>query len=153
MFRIITIPFSNKEVGFSVKELNEFVCNKRGVSYQAELMKSGGNYYWSVFIHYEEEITNNVEYEFKNEQEKLIYEELKKWRNARAEKEGIPPYIIFTNKQLKDIVKIKCDTQESLKNISGIGESKSGKYGKEVIEIVASIDDQINGKGEISDEK
>lgn len=148
MFRIITIPFSNRESGFSVKELNEFVRNKRGITYQAELMKTGGNYYWSVFIYYEEEISKKTEYEFKNDYEKQMYEELKKWRNARAEKEGIPPYIIFTNKQLKDIVKIKCESKESLKNVEGIGESKSGNYGSEVIEIVKSFLDQTNGKND-----
>jgi superfamily II DNA helicase RecQ len=148
MFRIISIPFSNREGGFSVKELNEFVRNKRGITYQAELMKTGGIYYWSVFIYYEEEVSKKTEYEFKNDYEKLMYEELKKWRNARAEKEGIPPYIIFTNKQLKDIVKIKCESKESLKNVDGIGESKSGNYGSEVIDIVKSFLDQTNGKSD-----
>ena len=37
MVRIITIPFSHREEGFSDKELNVFVRNKKGIQYQAEL--------------------------------------------------------------------------------------------------------------------
>ena len=139
MFRIITLPFSSKEAGFSVKELNDFVRNKTGVKYQAELLKRGTHYYWSVFIFYEEELTDKPDLSFKYDYEQLMYAELKKWRNARAEKEGIPPYIIFTNNQLRAIIIAKCKTKESLRNIEGIGEIKSKNYGEETIEIVKSF--------------
>ncbi len=36
MFRIITIPFSLKDEGFSDKVLNDFILNKKGVQYKAE---------------------------------------------------------------------------------------------------------------------
>ncbi len=139
MFRIITVPFSLKEEGFPDKELNDFVRNKKGVSYQARLIQRNGNYYWSVFLHYEESISSEKDLTFKHDYEHLMYSELKKWRNERAEKEGIPPYIIFTNNQLKEIVISKCKTKESLKNIEGIGEIKSRNYGDDTIDIVKSF--------------
>ena len=55
-------------------------------------------------FYYEEEVSEKAELVFKPAYEQLLYTELKKWRNARAEKEGIPPYIIFTNQQLKEII-------------------------------------------------
>jgi len=122
MFRIITVPFSLKEESFSDKELNDFVRNKQGVSYQARLIQISGHYYWSVFLHYEESLSAEKD---------LSY--------ARAEKEGIPPYIIFTNNQLKEIVISKCNTKESLKNIEGIGDIKSKNYGDETIKIIKSF--------------
>ena len=146
MFRIITIPFSLKEEGFSEKELNNFVRNKKGVYYKAELIKTGKHYYWSVFLYYEEEISEKPELAFKYDYEKAMYIELKKWRNVRAEKEGIPPYIIFTNKQLKEIVIARCKTKESLKNIEGIGDIKSKNYGDETIEIVKCFLDDKDKK-------
>jgi superfamily II DNA helicase RecQ len=152
MFRIITVPFSLKEESFSDKELNDFVRNKQGVSYQARLIQISGHYYWSVFLHYEESLSAEKDLSFKYDYEQLMYSELKKWRNARAEKEGIPPYIIFTNNQLKEIVISKCNTKESLKNIEGIGDIKSKNYGDETIKIIKSFlekkDEEPAGKNE-----
>jgi hypothetical protein len=77
MFRIITIPFSFKEEGFSDKELNDFIVNKKGIQYKAELIKINDKYYWSVFLTYEEEVSEKMEYKFKFDYEKAMYQKIK----------------------------------------------------------------------------
>lgn len=65
-----------------------------------------------------------------------LFEQLRQLRLALAREEGLPPYIIFSDKTLIDMsVKLPCD-KEAMLNVSGIGEVKYEKYGKSFIEIV-----------------
>ena len=65
-----------------------------------------------------------------------LFEQLRQLRLALAREEGLPPYIIFSDKTLIDMsVKLPCD-KEAMLNVSGIGEVKYEKYGKSFMEIV-----------------
>jgi len=139
MFRIITIPFNSADNNFPEKELNEFVRNKKGYEYKVEFFRKSNNAFWTVFISYEKELTEKTEFKLEFDWQKKLYEEIRKWRNERAEKEGIPPYLIYTNNQVKEMIINKCLTKGSLKNIDGIGDKKCQEYGEETIEIVKSF--------------
>ncbi len=67
---------------------------------------------------------------------RICYEELRKWRRETAEKEGIPPYVICRNSQIGEIVKKEIKTLEGLKQIDGLGDKKTQKYGKDIIDII-----------------
>ena len=139
IFKIITIPFSETDKGFSTEELNDFIRTKNGISYKAKLIKVNSKYYWTVFISYTEELSQKTEFELKYDYENKLYEELRKWRNSKAKEEGIPPYLIYTNNQMKEIIIKKCDSKTALQEINGIGEKKSKKYGKKTLKIVSSF--------------
>ena len=62
---------------------------------------------------------------------------LKNWRRERAAKEGVPPYIILGNMALLYIVAACPATAEELLAVSGVGESKVEKYGREILDIIA----------------
>lgn len=61
---------------------------------------------------------------------------LKEWRRTQAAKENTPAYIIFNDRVLKEIAEERPTTLLDLINISGIGEYKLEKYGKEVTRVV-----------------
>lgn len=62
-----------------------------------------------------------------------LFENLRKLRLTIAREEGMPPYIIFSDKTLIDIsAKIPLD-KESLLNVSGVGVVKYEKYGERFI--------------------
>jgi superfamily II DNA helicase RecQ len=65
-----------------------------------------------------------------------LLERFRAWRKERAEKDGVPVYIIGTNKELVNIVKTVPASLEALKGIKGFGKAKIQKYGKEIIEII-----------------
>ena len=60
---------------------------------------------------------------------------LREWRSKRSREEGVPPYILFTNKQLAQIAKDRPASLTDLEKIHGVGSTKREKYGKEVLEI------------------
>lgn len=58
-----------------------------------------------------------------------LFNELKKLRLSFAREENMPPYIIFSDKTLIEMVNLKPETLEDMAEISGVGEHKLKKYG------------------------
>ncbi|QIS24566.1 DNA helicase RecQ [Nocardia terpenica] len=67
-----------------------------------------------------------------------LFERLRAWRAATAKEQGVPAYVVFHDATLREIATRKPTTLTELGTISGIGESKRGKYGEGVLEVVAS---------------
>jgi ATP-dependent DNA helicase RecQ len=68
-----------------------------------------------------------------------LFEQLRQLRLAFAREEGLPPYIIFSDKTLIEMsARLPC-SREAMLNISGIGEVKFEKYGKSFMETVTAF--------------
>ena len=68
-----------------------------------------------------------------------LFELLRKLRLTIAREEGMPPYIIFSDKTLMDMsAKLPLDRQTML-TVSGVGEVKYDKYGERCIATIASF--------------
>ncbi|MGO1044100.1 DNA helicase RecQ [Clostridioides difficile] len=68
--------------------------------------------------------------------DKALYEKLVNIREEYAKKEKLLPYMILTNKALKEISGRYPLDKEQLKDISGIGEVKIEKYGASILDEV-----------------
>lgn len=69
-----------------------------------------------------------------------LFELLRTIRKDIADKDGVPPYMIFSNAVLEDLSSEKPTSVDDLTDISGIGEYKTNKYGKYFVgEIVKFI--------------
>jgi superfamily II DNA helicase RecQ len=141
MIKIFTLPFSTVHGTFFEDEVNRFLLNKKVNAIKAEFFICRQNVYWSILVDY-----NMVVEEAKSksppkldEKDGLLLKRLKEWRKERAEIEGIPVYIIATNAQLLAIVRLKPRAKEGIKQIKGFGEKKIGKYGDDVLNIVAQF--------------
>lgn len=58
-----------------------------------------------------------------------LFDRLRELRLAIAKEEGLPPYIIFSDKTLIDMCVKLPFTKEEMLNVTGVGENKYGKYG------------------------
>lgn len=68
-----------------------------------------------------------------------LFELLRKLRLSIAREEGLPPYIIFSDKTLIDMsIKVPTD-KRAIMNISGVGEGKYKKYGERFIETITTF--------------
>lgn len=72
--------------------------------------------------------------------DKDLFIKLKEWRRNKASKEGIKPYIIFSDSSLIEIVNNLPKNEEELIQIRGVGEKKVFKYGKEILQIINTKD-------------
>ncbi|MEY8515635.1 DNA helicase RecQ [Lachnospiraceae bacterium 29-84] len=65
-----------------------------------------------------------------------LFEQLRKCRYGLAQKEHVPPYIIFSDKTLKEMSVYLPSTEEEMLNINGVGAVKFEKYGEAFLGIV-----------------
>jgi len=62
---------------------------------------------------------------------------LKDLRRELAKKHSLPPFVIFQDPSLEEMATQYPVTIDELKNISGVGEGKATKYGKQFVETIA----------------
>ncbi len=73
----------------------------------------------------------------------LLFEKLRALRKDISEKERVPPYVVFSDKTLREISQ-NCPTDNSsMLNIHGVGETKLKKYGSQFMELVKEYKDSI----------
>ena len=67
-----------------------------------------------------------------------LFEALRRHRLSLARAEGVAPFIIASDRTLRDIAAIRPATLDDLRRASGIGEHKVARYGAGFLEMVAS---------------
>ncbi len=65
-----------------------------------------------------------------------LLQQIKAWRNAQADEEDLPIYMVLPQKTMYDLVEKLPVTKRELKEISGFGKKKVQKYGDEIIDII-----------------
>ena len=55
-----------------------------------------------------------------------------------AKKEKLPPYLVFSDKTLTHMCILQPKTREEMLQVSGVGEYKFEKYGKQFLEVTSS---------------
>ena len=66
-----------------------------------------------------------------------FFNTLRDWRAERSKREGVPPYVICTNRQLAAMVQARPQSLTRLADIQGFGKAKLAKYGRDILEILA----------------
>ena len=65
-----------------------------------------------------------------------LWDELRECRKYLAEEHNVPPYLIFHDATLKEMLDIMPMSRSELLTITGVGESKLEKYGADFVEII-----------------
>jgi ATP-dependent DNA helicase RecQ len=64
---------------------------------------------------------------------------LRDLRTQIASAKGIPPYIVFSDKTLKELSNKKPQNKEEMLEVHGIGEVKFERYGDEFLELLQDL--------------
>jgi ATP-dependent DNA helicase RecQ len=67
-----------------------------------------------------------------------LFQALRRWRRAEAEHRGVPPYVIFSDRTLREVASTRPTTLLDLRAIYGIGDAKLDAFGRAVLEVVGS---------------
>lgn len=73
---------------------------------------------------------------WKNSGDEDLWHELKQCRLNLAQEQGVPPYVIFHDSTLEEMVEKKPKTLQELGNISGVGQVKRKRYGIAFLEVL-----------------
>ncbi|MEA2828049.1 MAG: ATP-dependent helicase UvrD/PcrA, partial [Actinomycetota bacterium] len=70
---------------------------------------------------------------------------LRAWRTERARSDGVPPYIVLSDKYLRGIAVARPTSLVMLRLLPGIGPTKLELYGDEIVAVIAEAAEQVTG--------
>ncbi len=140
--KIIVIPFNAEREEFEEKKLEKFLEKADVRSMERSFFKVKDKPYWSVFIEYSPRTDGDPRHNMTDAQRQR-YEKLREWRNARAEREGIPPYVIASNRQLGKMAAMEKVSKSGLADIKGWGQSKAEKFANDIIHLLMQQEEVI----------
>ncbi len=68
-------------------------------------------------------------------------EALRAWRKARSDEDGVPAYVVLSNRQLEGIAAAMPSNDRELSACNGIGPTKLERYGEDILAILDSVRD------------
>lgn len=78
-----------------------------------------------------------TEPQIQNVEETPLYQALRTYRYNKSREEGVKPYFIYNNDQMKRLIETRPRSMEELREISGFGEVKCQKYGADILRIIS----------------
>lgn len=81
-------------------------------------------------------------------QDEPLWEALRALRSQLAGEAGVPPYVIFHDTTLQEMLKKRPKSTADLRTISGVGEQKLGRYGEKFLAEIAKqpLSDLLNNR-------
>ena len=67
---------------------------------------------------------------------RALFEALRAFRLAEARRQQVPPYVIASDRTLRDIAQLRPDSLGTLELAHGIGPSKVERYGEQILAVV-----------------
>ena len=74
-----------------------------------------------------------------DDDEESLFQKLRELRRTIAQEIGKPPYIVFSDKTLRDMARIKPVTNAQFLAVNGVGQHKLDLYGQRFIQTIASF--------------
>lgn len=74
-----------------------------------------------------------------NDDEESLFQKLRELRRTIAQEIGKPPYIVFSDKTLRDMARIKPVTDAQFLAVNGVGQHKLDLYGQRFMQAIASF--------------
>jgi ATP-dependent DNA helicase RecQ len=67
-----------------------------------------------------------------------LFQALRSWRREEAQERGVPPYVIFSDRTLREVARVRPTTRYELRGIYGIGDAKLEAFGDALIGVITS---------------
>ena len=70
-----------------------------------------------------------------------LLEALRELRKRLAEEQGVPPYVVFHDSSLKDMILLRPKSSADLLEVSGVGQAKLSRYGDAFLQVLRDWDE------------
>lgn len=126
-------------------ELNRFLATHRILTVDRELTAERQGSFWAIAVSYldkdaptlmpEGPRKPKIDYkEVLSPEDFTVFAELRSFRQETAAKEAVPPYLVFTNAQLAEMVQGRISSLEEMGRIAGIGPARLKSHGPRFLE-------------------
>jgi ATP-dependent DNA helicase RecQ len=68
--------------------------------------------------------------------DRTLFEALRAWRRSEAQERGVPPYVIFSDRTLRELARVVPTSLGELRGVYGIGDAKFEAFGEAVVRVV-----------------
>lgn len=65
-----------------------------------------------------------------------LFEQLRQKRLELANTQGVPPFMVFSDKTLHDMARLKPQTQRDFLEVNGVGQQKLAQYGQAMMDVI-----------------
>lgn len=136
------------------ERLNQLLNSVRVLSVDREFVADSINSFWSICVQYQSPNQRqqalgrkpSIDYrDVLSPEDFTIFARLRELRKRIAAEEAIPPYAVFTNEQLSQMVLRKVSVVPAMREIDGIGEARVSKYGEQFIAELDKVRASDNG--------
>ncbi len=130
------------------EELNRFLASHRVVSVDRHLVTESGGSVWAVCVTWIDGARSDdpsradakkarVDYrEILTEAQFAVFARLRELRKTIAERDGAPPYAVFTNEQIAEVVRRGVRSAAELAAIEGVGPARVEKHGSAFLDVL-----------------
>ncbi len=66
-----------------------------------------------------------------------LFEHLRSLRTKLAREKNVPPYVVFSDRTLREMSQLSPESEEQMREVTGIGEKKLAQYGQAFLEAIA----------------
>ena len=146
-FKVFHIAITDD--GNAEEELNKFLRSHRIVTVHRELARTASGTFWCFCVEYIDQAiktpatfppqkkVERIDYkDVLSESDFAIFSKIRELRKELAMAESIPVYTVCTNEHLAQMVQNRCTSLSAIQQISGFGEAKIQKYGKQFLEVL-----------------
>lgn len=154
--KLITLRFSPSLGGFDETALADFVRDKEVLAVKEHFFCVHDMPHLACLISYQDPVVSAGEPVSRTKaprvekakhaevslspEERVLHGTLRDWRSAKSREEGIPAFVILTNRELIAIIRARPASANALLAIDGIGPAKVKRHGKEILA-------KLNGSG------
>lgn len=155
--KLLTFRYSATLGGFDETPLVDFLRDKEVIAFREHFYSVNDVPHLSCVVHYQDAVVPREALEAAretprrptdnrrrngapdpceglDEAERALFNHLREWRASLAHDEGVPPYVILTNKQLVAIIRRRPNSPTALGHIEGLGPGKVKRYGSAILE-------------------
>jgi len=76
-----------------------------------------------------------------SDEDRILWEALREKRRTLAEEQGVPPYVIFHDATLAEMISYRPENLDQMSRISGVGERKLESYGESFLSVLRQHND------------
>lgn len=155
--RILTIGWDSAAGMFDDSVLREYLADRELLRAEPQFFIQGGRPFWSVYL--ETRTLAGVDVATSpgkspsqpagsssaafaallselDETERARYQRIIDWRREASKREGVPHFVLCTNRQAMDLCRRAPRTLQALQAIKGFGAKRVAKHGKELLEVL-----------------
>ncbi|MBF2052022.1 MAG: HRDC domain-containing protein [Candidatus Sericytochromatia bacterium] len=143
--RIFTCPYAPGLGNFDDRGFQMFIQDKQILEVNSQFFMADNTPCWSLVVQYQMPVTADAEpspekaakTDYRDQlqpEEQALFDSLRTWRAEKAKAEGIPPYVVCTNRQLVQLIQLAPGSLSAFDGVENFGPSRIEKYGPELIQ-------------------